>query len=379
MRRGRKALAALLAAGILAGSGLLLAAGDPDQTLVPLSYLNGTYIPEVLEQAQSRIDSATQQTYQSALDSMQASQQGYLAQAGGVSGLSDSRYKRGDVITLPTGSVGLLLAGEASISYTAGAVVDLTQGTVLASGGAMQPRHRYLAAENTQAFLSVSTDTAVLSLEGSTTLSPSTQTDYNALAAALEQMGIFRGTGTGYGSGYDLERTPTRIEGLVMFLRLLGEEDAALACTAACPFSDVPAWAQPYAAYAYEKGYTRGVGADSGGQLRFAPEQTMGAGEYLTFLLRVLGYSDTGTAPDFTWQTALDKGRQAEILTAGEYTLLTGQTFLRAQMAYVSYYALSAPMKGSSGTLLDRLDVSGALDASQVQAIQAGVGVIRIA
>lgn len=58
-------------------------------------------------------------------------------------------------------------------------------------------------------------------------------------------MGLFQGSGTAYGSGYDLERVPTRIEGLVLFLRLIGEEKAALAYGGENPFTDVPAWGGP--------------------------------------------------------------------------------------------------------------------------------------
>lgn len=43
-----------------------------------------------------------------------------------------------------------------------------------------------------------------------------------------------------------------------MLIRLLGEESEALTCTAYQPFTDVPDWALPYAAYAYSKGYTNG-------------------------------------------------------------------------------------------------------------------------
>ena len=72
-------------------------------------------------------------------------------------------------------------------------------------------------------------------------------------------MGLFQGTGTAYGCGYDLEVAPTRVVGLVMFLRLIGEEGAALACTQGNPFADTPAWCDRYVAYAYAKGYTKGV------------------------------------------------------------------------------------------------------------------------
>ncbi len=43
-----------------------------------------------------------------------------------------------------------------------------------------------------------------------------------------------------------------------MFLRLIGEEGAALSSTAANPFADTPAWCDRYVAYAYEKGLYQG-------------------------------------------------------------------------------------------------------------------------
>ena len=377
--RGKKTLAAGLVLCVLAGAAALVAAGDPDQTLVPLSYLTGTYIPDVAAQGEQAVDEATQTIYQSVLSDMQERQGDYLSRAGSGSGLLDQRLKYGDAITLPTGAGGLLLTGSGVISYSGGAVVDVTAGNTVASGSALTANHRYVAAENTRAVISVTSDTAVVSLEGGATVSPSTATDYNALAKALSDMGLFRGTGTGYGSGYDLERTPTRIEGLVMFLRLLGEEQAALASTARHPFADVPDWADRYVAYAYDKGYTKGVGSSASGQAYFGTESQMGAGEYLTFLLRALGYRDSGSNPDFTWQTALDKARETGVLTAGEYTLLQTKLFLRAQVAYVSYYALDAAMADGSGTLLAHLASTGALDATVVQTVRSQVTVTRIA
>ena len=86
-----------------------------------------------------------------------------------------------------------------------------------------------------------------------------------------------------------------------MFLRLIGEEGAALSSTAANPFADTPAWCDRYVAYAYEKGYTKGNNISAGGQRYFGPDAQLSAGEYMTFLLRALGYSDSGASPDFSW------------------------------------------------------------------------------
>ena len=74
-------------------------------------------------------------------------------------------------------------------------------------------------------------------------------------AETLHALGLFRGTGEDENGVpiYALEKTATRAEALVMLIRLLGEEDAALSSLAAHPFTDVPAWADRYVAYAYEK------------------------------------------------------------------------------------------------------------------------------
>ena len=74
-----------------------------------------------------------------------------------------------------------------------------------------------------------------------------------------------------------------------MFLRLLGEEEQALAWTGSHPFTDVPRWLDRYVAWAYAKGYSNGVAAD-----RFGARQSMSAVEYTAFLLRALGYGAAG-------------------------------------------------------------------------------------
>ena len=152
---------------------------------------------------------------------------------------------------------------------------------------------------------------------------------------------------SGYGEGFDLELRPSRIEAMILFIRLLGEEDAALACTAKNPFSDVPAWADRYAAYAYQQGYSNGVGDGKfGTALMISPQ------EYVEFILRALGYSSTSHTD---LSTTLNDARTAGVLTSGEYNSLRSTTLLRAHLVYISYYALSTPMASENSTLADQL------------------------
>lgn len=380
----RRLSAILLALLVLAGGMAALASGgsaaDP---LISQSYVTGTYLPAVVKEASDRIDAATAKTYDGAQARLKAQADLYLARVGAQSGsaayaaaFTEGRYKRGDVITVDAGSGLMLLAGSAELAYQSGAAVDVSAGKTVPSGTAMTAMSRYLAAENTILRATITSDTAVLAPQGYYALTASTETDYNQLAAALKTMGLFQGTGTAYGGGYDLERLPTRIEGLVLFLRLIGEEKAALAYTGASPFADVPDWGRSYVAYAYGKGYTKGVDEE---QLHFGSQRVISAGEYLTFLLRALGYRDGGDTPDFTWDTALERGQALGVLTSGERKLLAPERpFFRAQVAYLSYYALSANRR-AGGSLQSYLISTGTLSLSQVNAANAAVTVRRVA
>lgn len=373
-------LLAVIGCGVVYAAGGL--AADP---LITLDYYQTVYQPGVLSQAEDRIRVRTQEIYDGVLDGLNAMHQANLNAQGGTelggsapAGLADQRYKQGDALSMDTGSTFVLLAGRATVRFPSGTVVDLTAGSTAPSGTALTRFHRYLAAEQTTASVVITSETAVLSTEGPSTLAASQTTDYNQLAYALKRMGLFAGTDTGYGEGYDLENIPTRIEGLIMFLRLIGEESAARSYTGAMPFADVPDWCRCYVAYAYSKGYTAGVGQDMQGRESFAPLRPIGAGEYLTFVMRALGYRDSGENPDFTWQNVLARARELNLITAGEYSLFADATFLRAHVAYCSYFALDLQQK-QGGSLLSALSASGALDGAEAAAIRSQVTVQRVA
>lgn len=375
----KKAAAILLAGTILVSCGAVVAAGD--QSLVSKSYVDGTFTTQALEQVSKRAEEQMSSTYHQALSDLNSKHNTYLSQAGSgsggtssSSGLSDLRFKKGDVLTLSSGSGVMLLAGSATAS--GGALIDTTSGTAVSSGSGLTARHRCLAGETAVA-VTVTSDTAVLSLEGSYTLSASTNVDYNAMADGLTEMGLLKGTGAAYGSGYELERQAVRVEGLVMFIRLMGEENAALASTAVNPFADSPSWADRYLAYAYEKGYTTGIGTNAAGKLVFGPNNTITAGEYMTFVLRALGYTESGINPDFTWQNAMDTAVAYGVIRQSEAALLSGGSFTRAQVVYMSVCALSAPTK-TGGILLDKTATNGGYNQSTMQTVLNRISALRL-
>ena len=72
---------------------------------------------------------------------------------------------------------------------------------------------------------------------------------YTPYADALFGLGLFNGYGIRPDGSpdYRLEKTISRAECIVMLLRLLGEEDAALSARHSAPFRDMNGhWAAPY-------------------------------------------------------------------------------------------------------------------------------------
>ena len=161
------------------------------------------------------------------------------------------------------------------------------------------------------------------------------------LAAKLKTLGLFRGVSD---TDFDLERAPTRLEALVMLIRVLGKEADALATDGKHPFTDVPAWAAPYVCYAYANGLTYGVSETLFGS------DIATATTYLTFMLRALGYSDA-EGGDFSWNDPYALAKAVGLLPARVQV----DNFLRADVVTISYAALFSSLKGSNLTLAGKL------------------------
>ena len=178
-----------------------------------------------------------------------------------------------------------------------------------------------------------------------------------AKAAELKELGLFRGVSD---TDFDLNREPTRVEALVMLIRTLGEEQAALGGSFSHPFTDVPSWANSYVGYAYQKGLTNGVSATEFGS------GNASAAMYVTFMLRALGYSDA--AGDFKWDNPFDLAKKAGIVTDA----VDLSKFLRADVVEVSFAALSAKLKDGSKTLSERLIAAGVFTADKLKTVNLG-------
>ena len=334
------------------------AGGDASDPLASLSYLTGAFTSKVEAQVDEKLDASDQAL-------LAGFEDGSALVSSSAATWAETRLKQGDVLSGVTGTNVMVLAGGVQVTFPAGAVIDVSAGAAVPSGTSLTVNHRYLVAEDTAAAFTVTSKTAVVDYQGSYTLAYSDATDYNAMAAALKTLHLFQGSFTGYGQGFDLEVAPTRLQALIMFIRVLGEEDAALAWNGTIPFTDVAASSQSakYVGYAYEKGYTNGYSATL-----FKPAQAVNAYQYTEFILRALGYSSTAnTNLADTFTRAVDSG----VLTSGEAAMLQTDRFLRADLAYVSYYALEAPVAGGGQTLADALRDKGVFTDDELTAARA--------
>ena len=206
MKKRTFLLALVLTALVFVGYAVA-AGGDASDPLVSLDFLNGTF----RRQAEERIDEAVTKADAGALDDAKARWNAAVAAAEAAVGsdyaavFTEARVKQDDILSGVTGLQVIPLAGELTVSFSAGTVVDVTDGTELTSGSTIPINHRCLVAEDTTALFTCTSKTAVLSYCGSYHFAPSGKPDRNAMAEALQSLSLFRGTGSGIGSGYELE------------------------------------------------------------------------------------------------------------------------------------------------------------------------------
>lgn len=336
-----KKLVLLLPTCMLLAVMAFAAGGGASDPLVSLSYLLETFTEEVEEKVEDRLDESDKSILEQA--------ESGKVPAETVSTWTETRLKKRDYLRGVTGTNVLLLAGSMQIICQEGTVIDVTTGEVIPNGSNMVVNHRYMVAEDTTALFTVTSKTAVLDYQGSYEFDYSDEVDYNAMAAALKELNLFKGSFTGYGEGFDLEFVPTRLQALIMFIRVLGEEEEALAWTGTTHFTDISkgSQAEKYVGYAYEKGYTNGYNAT-----QFKPGNAVNAYQYTEFVLRAMGYS---SAANTNLADTLDRAVMAGVLTSGEATVLQLDRFLRADLVYISYYALEADLPDGEQTLAEML------------------------
>ncbi len=328
---------------------VMAAPGDTNDPVISQSYVNQVFRPQLVSQLEESGTATMENAYrQGLLDLVDTIGEYQLNQTSTmVKSAGTVLLKKGDVVTLDVGTQ--LMVQDGTVVNQSANLVDITSGAK-APLATLTTNHRYMmgAAPGT---MQVTSGSCQVTIHGVYTKQASNGVDYGSMALGLQTMGLFQGTD----GGFQLEQGATRVQGLVMFLRILGLEDEALACTASVPFRDVPTshWARKYVAYAYQEGLTTGTSTTT-----FSPDMAMTSQHYLTFLMRALAY-DEGS--DFTFDTALNDTADLKLFTAKEVSTLSSGTFLRRDMAYLSFYSLFAMEQSSGDLLMEKLVADGAI------------------
>jgi len=169
--------------------------------------------------------------------------------------------------------------------------------------------------------------------------------------------GLFRGSD----KGWELDRSPSRAEAAIMLVRFLGLEDYALESgytTDSIPFTDINPNHLPYITQLYVMGLTRGTS-----QSTFTPDEEVELRDYMTFMLRALGYAE---GEQFGWETAAEDALGLGVLSQSQYDTLTREKFDRGMMAFASLAVLQAD-DADGRPLYESLCEDGVLDEKIVK------------
>ncbi len=185
-------------------------------------------------------------------------------------------------------------------------------------------------------------------------------------ADMLNAIELFRGTE----NGYELEKPLTRMEALIMLIRLSGKENEALYGEEyAHPFTDAPKWedASKYLGYAYQNGLTTGVT-----ETTFDPNSRASLQMYVTFALRALGYTDTETQK--VWENWESLSSSANLVPE----TVDKENFLRGDAVEISLSALAATVQGKDATLEQVLSESGVFSPLSLAVAKAKLGTAEV-
>ena len=166
-------------------------------------------------------------------------------------------------------------------------------------------------------------------------------------AEELFELGLVKGTGKlpDGSPNFDLARTLTRGEAVVMLVLLLGAEEDALTGDYSHPFTDA-GWADAYIGYAYANHLTNGVS-----DTEYNTQGETSLSQFLTLVLHALGYSDVD------WRNPYPVADAVGL----DYPM--GEGFYRADLMVICLNALDCSLKDQDITLRTKLVNAGVIDA----------------
>lgn len=191
-------------------------------------------------------------------------------------------------------------------------------------------------------------------------LSTTSQANYSQqekTADALNELGLFLGTG----EGYELDKKLTRAEGITLLVRMIGKEWEAQNWTLNIPFIDVPLWAIGYVGYAQQNGITNGTG-----QTTFSPNTELSDCMFLTLVLRALGYSDQGANATFVWNDPYVLAERIGLINE----VKVDTVFTRGDAIEVFWKAMDIKLVNKNTTMAQSLIAQGIFTNAEFEAAE---------
>lgn len=277
----KKAVGLACAIVILVGMACGAYALSEGDSLITLSYLTQIFVPDAVEQGTKKGTEMLQESYNSAIDSLDQVQSELMEQATGGEGLYSAdlhlrECSEGDRFILPTGCGFILYNGTVGVEYS-GAVVNVNTGEEVASGSLLQSNHRYLIAENTAASFIVLSGAAQIGIQGGYTTEKSeyaatpffdvAQTDwYYAPVGYVYQEGLFSGMDERH---FAPSAAMNRAMLMTVLYKMAGAPEKEMQA-AVISFDDVAenSWYAPYVKWGAQQGITAGTGPTT-----FSPER----------------------------------------------------------------------------------------------------------
>lgn len=174
-------------------------------------------------------------------------------------------------------------------------------------------------------------------------------------AERLYYLGLMSGVGTKDGRvNFALERPLTKLECLVMAIRLTGVETDVLESRHEHPFTDVPEWGSPYVGYFWELGLITCQEDQC-----FSPDTEVSTAVFMKYMFNALGY--TSGHDDYSQTEAAFIGQRIGICSEAASAVTRGDA------ALMMYRTLDTTVKGSDALLSHVLVEDGILNYQDVQ------------
>jgi S-layer homology domain. len=318
----RKKLTALLLIIILLVnlSSVLAAPGDAGDPFISQSYLMNQFRSALVLSAKSSMDSAIGK-----LDEKYTPP--FAVGIPSISRLSLSTLSRGEIVNLGMGGSIVVLGGSARLTISSGTVINVTTGRTVDSGGELILGNRYLAAENTAAYVTISSDSSV-ALDGDALLGAqrASFTDVPVSHWAFDYierlagMSIVSGRGNGI---FDPGGAMTRADFVTILGRLYGVDTTRYS---SADFTDVAA-GQYYTAYvqwAADSGIVTGYG-----DKKFGPSDRIQRSQMALIIVRYATFAGTtlpqnGDNSKFTDDAKIPDWAKTEVYAARNAGLING-------------------------------------------------------